>query len=295
MRLSVIIPNYTGEKLLAALLPQVLRVLASAPYAWEVIVADDASTDGSRELLVREFPQVKLAAGERNLGFGGNCNRGAALAQGEYLAFVNTDIELSTDAFTLLLECLTPRLFAAMPLVYAEGLGRVENVQELWISRGLPWLRPLPGVPLDSATGTAAALSGALRQVPLCGAFFICHARLFRELGGFSPEFGRAYWEDVDLGVRARGLGYETVVCPGATVVHRHSVTMDSALGSRGKRRNMLRNQAVFLRRNLDALRPVPLYRLYLLLRIPQRLLSGDFGAAVEYCRVLVRLRACSL
>jgi GT2 family glycosyltransferase len=291
MRLSVIIPNYNGEKLLAVLLPQVLRALASAPYAWEIIVSDDVSTDGSCALVEREFPQVKLACGEANVGFGGNCNRGAEQARGECLAFVNSDVEIDTDVFTPLLECLSPSLFAVMPLVFAEGLGRVENVQELWISRGLPWLRPVPGIPLENPASTAAHLE-APSQVQLCGAFFVCHARLFRELGGFSPEFGRAYWEDVDLGVRARKLGYETMVCPAATVLHRHSITMDEVLGDRGKRRNMLRNQAVFLRRNLDALRPVPLFRLYLLLRIPQRLLSGDFAAAGEYCRVLVRFRA---
>jgi len=77
MRLSVIIPNYNGERLLAALLPQVLGVLEAAPYGWEVVVADDASSDGSRALVERGFPQVKLVAGDANLGFGGNCNRGA--------------------------------------------------------------------------------------------------------------------------------------------------------------------------------------------------------------------------
>jgi len=291
MRLSVIIPNYNGERLLAALLPQVLGVLEAAPYGWEVVVADDASSDGSRALVERGFPQVKLVAGDANLGFGGNCNRGAEAAQGQCLAFINTDIELDADVFTPLLDCLSPSLFAVMPLIYAAGLGRVENLQELWISRGLPWLRPLPGVPLESAAAAAVHLR-APRAVPLCGAFFVCHAALFSELGGFSSEFGRAYWEDVDLGLRARAHGYETVVCPGAAVVHRHSVTMDEVLGDRGKRRRMLRNQAVFLRRNLAWLRPVPLWRLYLLMRVPQRLLSGDFGAAAEYCRLLVRSRA---
>ncbi len=271
------------------LLPQMLACLSSAPYESEVIVADDASTDSSVALLRGHFPQVKVVAGKHNAGFGGNCNRGAAEAQGEYLVFANSDIILEGDPFTPLTDALgaAPDAFAAMPLVYAPPLKRVENVQEIWISRGLPWLRAIPGMPVGDVSSLQSVLGGKVTEASLCGAFFACRREMYNKLGGFSPAFGRAYWEDVDLGCRAKALGFATFVVPSALVRHEHSQTMDAVLGDVGKRRRMLRNQAVFLRRNLALLKPIPNYRLYLLLRIPQRIFSGDWCTIAPYLSLI--------
>ena len=289
MRLSVIIPNYNGERLLPRLMPQILAFLSSAPYASEVIVADDASTDSSVALLRRDYPSVRIVEGKGNAGFGGNCNRGATQAQGEYLVFANSDIILEGNPFTPLLDALdaAPDAFAAMPLVYAAPLKRVENVQEIWISRGLPWLRAIPGLPVEDVSMLQAALVGKAQEAALCGAFFACRRSRFNKLGGFSPAFGRAYWEDVDVGCRAKAMGFATFVVPSALVRHEHSQTMDAVLGDVGKRRRMLRNQAVFLRRNLALLKPIPNYRLYLMLRIPQRALSGDWSTIAPYLSLI--------
>lgn len=293
MRLSVVIPNYNGERLLPRLLPQALACLSSAPYESEVIVADDASTDSSVAMLRRDFPSVRVVEGKANAGFGGNCNRGAAAAQGDYIVFANSDIVLEGDPFTPLLETLdaAPDAFAAMPLVYAAPLKRVENVQEIWLSRGLPWLRAIPGMPVEDLPALQVALAGKPIEAALCGAFFACRREEFNKLGGFSPAFGRAYWEDVDLGCRAKALGMKTVVITSALVRHEHSQTMDAVLGDIGKRRRMLRNQAVFLRRNLASLKPIPNYRLYLLLRIPQRIISGDWCAIAPYLALILGKR----
>lgn len=285
MCLSVIVPNFNGEQLLPALLESLQESLSQAQYEWEIIVADDASTDGSCTLITERFPRVHLVAGERNLGYGGNCNRGAAAASGEYLAFVNSDISLDGDVFMPLVGKLegSRGVFALMPLVFTEALGRVENLQEMWISRGLPWLRPVSDIIVEDWQEAADMLGDKLRTAPLCGAFFVCRREHFNELGGFDPVFGRAYWEDVDLGYRARRLGLATVICTDAVVRHAHSQTLNRVLSDRGKRRSLLRNQALFLRRNLDLLRPIPWYRMYLMLRIPQRILSGDWGTIPLY------------
>jgi GT2 family glycosyltransferase len=126
-------------------------------------------------------------------------------------------------------------------------------------------------------------LGDRLKTAPLCGAFFVCRREHFDALAGFDRAFGRAYWEDVDLGYRARRMGLATVICADAIAKHAHSQTLNRVLGERGKRRSLLRNQALFLKRNLDLLRPVPWYRLYLLLRLPQRMLSGDWGTIPLY------------
>ena len=285
MRLSVVVPNFNGEKLLPSLLESLQRNLSPAQYKWEIIVADDASTDSSCALITERFPHTLLVTGERNLGYGGNCNRGAASASGEYLAFVNSDISLDGDVFTPLMERMdrSRGVFALMPLVFTEALGRIENLQEMWISRGLPWLRPASDVIVEDSQEAADVLGDKLKTAPLCGAFFVCRREHFEALAGFDQAFGRAYWEDVDLGYRARRMGLATVICANAVVKHAHSQTLNRVLGERGKRRSLLRNQALFLKRNLDLLRPVPWYRLCLLLRLPQRMLSGDWGTIPLY------------
>ena len=74
---SVVIPNWNGRDLLEKYLPTVLAACAPAD---EVIVVDNASTDGSAEFVERVFPQVRLLRMERNLGFGGGANAGIRAA-----------------------------------------------------------------------------------------------------------------------------------------------------------------------------------------------------------------------
>jgi len=257
-------------------------------------VADDASTDSSVSTIRSRYPWVKLIEGKENLGFGGNCNRGAEQSRGEFLAFVNTDIRFDSDPFSPLLKVLAAdsSLFAIMPLVFAEGLGGVEDLNVIWKRRGLVWLKPRENLPLADAGEVQSALAGqAAVPAPLCGAFFVCRRQLFRELGGFAREFAPAYWEDVDLGLRAQAAQYEVAVAPQVLVRHLHSQTMDRALGERRKRSLLLRNQALLIERHLDWLAPLPWYRWYLALRLPQRLLAGEMATAASYWRLILGCR----
>lgn len=291
MDLSVVIPNFNGEELLPGLLGCLRRALQDLPGC-EVVVADDASTDGSLSLLRREYPWVSVVAGNSNLGFGGNCNRGAEASQGRFLAFVNSDIRFDRDPFTPLLVLLRskPDLFAVMPLVFAKSLGRVENLNTIWKSRGLVWLRPREELPVADVRKLQSALKGQdTVPAPLCGAFFVCRRRMFAELGGFAPEFAPAYWEDLDLGLRAEAEGYEVAVAPHVLVEHLHSRTMDRALGDRRKRSLLLRNQALLLERHLHRLAPLPWYRWYLAWRLPQRIFAGELATAAGYLRLILR------
>src|SRR5271166_5101900 len=76
---SVIIPNWNGRDLLEKYLPSVITALAGNP-ANEIIVVDNGSSDGSAEFLSRNFPDIKVLALERNLGFGGGSNAGVRAA-----------------------------------------------------------------------------------------------------------------------------------------------------------------------------------------------------------------------
>ena len=100
MKISIIIVNWNVKDLLH----QALRSIFASDYAgeMEVIVVDNASTDGSVALVKAAFPQVKLIASQENLGFAGGNNLGAAQAGGDFIFFLNPDTTLSPTALTQL-------------------------------------------------------------------------------------------------------------------------------------------------------------------------------------------------
>jgi GT2 family glycosyltransferase len=99
-RVSVVIPNRNGitprdgirylELVLPSLQKQVFR-------DFDVVVVDDASTDDSIKYLEENWPEVRVVASRENLGFPATVNRGIDATEGEYIALVNTDVELAED------------------------------------------------------------------------------------------------------------------------------------------------------------------------------------------------------
>ncbi|HRE25028.1 MAG TPA: glycosyltransferase family 2 protein, partial [Anaerolineales bacterium] len=90
-RFSIIIPNWNGARWLTPCLES-LRSQTTADF--EVIVVDNASRDESLALLAERYPEVRVVALDRNLGFTGACNAGFRVAQGEYQALLNNDTEV---------------------------------------------------------------------------------------------------------------------------------------------------------------------------------------------------------
>jgi GT2 family glycosyltransferase len=88
---SVVIPNWNG----AHYLPACLDTLREQTYPnVEIIVADNASTDGSLDLLRDQYPDVRIVALPENRGFTGACNAGMGAARGDYIALLNNDTEV---------------------------------------------------------------------------------------------------------------------------------------------------------------------------------------------------------
>src|SRR3972149_4488989 len=94
MLVSIIIPNWNG----AAHLPTCLDSLRRQTFhEFEIIVADNASTDNSRSLLVADYPEVKVIALDRNYGFTGACNAGLRAAKGDIQILLNNDAEADSN------------------------------------------------------------------------------------------------------------------------------------------------------------------------------------------------------
>ena len=88
VRVSIIIPHWNGIDILSECL---ISLFKTKYDSYEVIVVDNASTDGSQSWVKNTYPQIKLIENKKNYGYAGGCNLGALEAKGEYLVFLNND------------------------------------------------------------------------------------------------------------------------------------------------------------------------------------------------------------
>lgn len=282
MKLSIVIPNYNGINIIPPLLSDLDRINKLNPSLdLEVIVTDDCSTDGSLEWIQSEFPWVKTVKSIINTGFGSNVNRGVEYATGEYLCICNNDIRISdSHVIDTLISAIesNPKAFAAMPQISATGLGSIiENINWLRSSRGLAWLERVASL-ADIPKG---------KELILCGAFFVCRRADFVSLKGFDPAYNPAYWEDVDLSLRANAAGKRILLEENCLVLHEHSKTMNSVFGDRWKFVQLLRNQLILCKIHSAVLQLGCCYRLWYLLRALKWVLKGDREVAILYWKAL--------
>jgi GT2 family glycosyltransferase len=223
---SVVIVSYRVPDLLRACLASIERETSGCSY--EVIVVENASGDGSAQLVRDEFPSVRLIALDENIGFAAGSNLGARAADGEYVLMLNPDTELVGDTLTALVEYARahPRagLVGGRTLNAAGELdpGSCWGAQSLWslvcfasglssLFRGSRLFNPesLNGWPRDSA-----------RRVDIVtGCLCLAPRTVWDELGGFDETFFM-YGEDADLAARARKRGYQPAITPDAVIVH---------------------------------------------------------------------------
>lgn len=191
-RISACIANYNGKDLIDACIESLRAQQGDA--AVEIIVHDDASTDGSAEHVRARHPDVRLIRSERNVGFCVANNRMAAMAQGEYLLLLNNDATLLPDALQALLSeagRLGRPAILSLPQ-YDAGTGALLDIGSLLD----PFLNPVPN--RDPARNDVAMVMGACLWLP---------RSLWNELGGF-PEWFGSVGEDLYLCCRARLAGH---------------------------------------------------------------------------------------
>jgi len=304
--LSIVIPTYNAVGKVEGLLTRLCHFHTKYGSGCEVIVSDDASTDGTAAKLRNQFPWLTVVEGRTNRGFGANVMAGAAHAKNEYLATLNTDIELVGNPFKDLIDELErhPRLFATMPLIYNRRLEKVENLSRLYGRRGLVWHTELPEEEqwsnmLRELLSSAADIKSRLHDVAgtgrpilsvLCAAAFVCRRERFEQLGGFDPRYFPFYWEDVDLDYKARRSGWRCAVVPRAAVIHRHSETIDQVHGER-KLQFLRLNQLRFVSAHRDQLKELRGARLWWWARGVREAFGGDPLLRSAYFRAAFGLR----
>ena len=211
MEVTAIVPVWNGRELLEKLLVTVAR--QTVPVA-EVIVVDNGSTDGAPESAERWGARV-IRMG-RNAGFAAAVNRGVAESRAEWLAILNSDVELADDWLARLAQ--NARWFASGKILSAARPGRIDGGWDLISRAACPW-RAGQGRPdgpfFSSAREIAMAPFTAL----------LVKADLFRLAGPLDERF-ESYLEDVDFGMRCALGGYRGVYVPEAVARHHGSATL---------------------------------------------------------------------
>jgi GT2 family glycosyltransferase len=210
---TVLIPNFNGERILEACIASALR--QSLPPS-EVLVVDDASTDGSPQLAARLGARV--LALPKNSGFAHAVNSGVLDVNTEWVAIVNSDVILSSDWLATLLTAANAdqASFACGPITRADQVTLLDGSYDL-LSRGAcPW-RAGSGFPLSELRSTDGF------WLPSFTALLI-RKDLFLEAGSLDETFG-SYLEDVDFGLRLRRLERRGVFVNTALASHLGSAT----------------------------------------------------------------------
>src|SRR5438067_7098703 len=270
----------------AAFLPDCLRALEAeagraAPGSLEIVVVDNASSDGTESLLRADFPDVTMLRLPENVGYGGGNNvalRRALAAGADFAALVNDDVEVRPGFFAALLRGATlhPEAGLLTGTLLFRGEDRVNStglvIDRLGRARDRDFGTPLAD--LRREEGPVAGVSG--------GAALVRCALLLR-IGVFDPAYF-AYYEDVDLSLRARRAGSICWYVPGAVAAHRFASTVGAGsarqryLLGRGHLRTLALHQPAFRAAAL-----VPLTAAFrLAVKSPLELLRGrpDLAAA---------------
>lgn len=229
---SVVIPNWNG----AHFLPGCLDSLRRQDYApLEILVADNASSDGSRDLLAAQYSDVTLVALPENRGFTGACNAGMTAARGEIVILLNNDTETAPGWVSAIVDTFARHpeagLVASKMLLFDRRdhfhtAGDLFRVDGRLFNRGV-WERDEGQYDQEEYVFSACGGSAAYRRAML------------DEIGLLDDDFFFSC-EDMDLAWRAQLAGYRCVYQPAAVVYHRLAATGGGVTASYHDGRNMI-------------------------------------------------------
>jgi GT2 family glycosyltransferase len=221
---SLIIPVYNNLQLTQQCL-QAVWANTGTEIKYEIIVVNNASTDGTAAYLQRLEKRVKVITNKKNDGFVSACNRGAATANGKYLVFLNNDTIPQRGWLAGLVSLA--RSEEKIGVVGAQLLYPNGNLQE---AGGIIW-RDGTGANYGRGDDPAKRKYNRVREVDYCsGACLLIKADLFREIGGFDKAFAPGYFEDADFCFTARKNGWRVMYSPQAKVIHLEGATAGTDL-----------------------------------------------------------------
>lgn len=208
---------------------------------YEVIVIDDCSTDFTKEMLSK-IKGIKVIRNSSNQGFLRNCNKGADVAKGKYLLFLNNDTIPLKNWLKYLIE-----IAEKDPKVGAVGAKLIFPSGALQEAGGIVWNHPVHfGWNYGKGHSPDWYEFNYVKEVDYCsGACLLVRRDLFFAVGKFDERYSPAYCEDTDLCFKIRKAGYKVVYQPKSTIIHFEGISSGRDLTS-GVKKYQLLNQFKF-------------------------------------------------
>ena len=212
MKISIIIPIFNQKKYSQKCLESIFS--CGSKYSLEIIVVDNASTDGSGEYLMSLGKMIVVVHNEKNLGFASACNQGAKTARGEYLLFLNNDTAVTKDWLDILVKELDdnenvaivgPKLLYLDNTIQHAGIVFKRNKQPYHI--------------YHREKGEQPHVNKKRRFQCLTAACLLIRSTIFGAVNGFEESYINGY-EDVDLCLKVGELGFGVLYCPESLVYH---------------------------------------------------------------------------
>ncbi len=226
--LSIIIITRNTAELLIGLLTSIRQDASLQPLLSEIIVVDNASTDGTSERVNSGFPEVRLLKNDQNRGFAAAANQGAAKATGDVLLFLNSDARLLAGEVEKVLSLLKEQSATGIagPQLVFEDM----RLQRSYANAPSLLLEVVPSFMLKLLSPTRYGKlpkdsSGPREVESVIGAAMFVRADAMRAAGGFDERFF-FFLEETDLCVRVKQSGYKVLFLPSARVVHLQGKTV---------------------------------------------------------------------
>ncbi len=216
-RLSIVIPNWNGKRFLATCLESLRQQSFDAT---EIILVDNASTDGSQSLIKAEYPEVRLIELDENRGFTGACNIGMAAATGEFVALLNNDTEVDREWAEQVVQAFGRQPDAgiiASKMLLFDRRDHFHTAGDFFTTDGRAGNRgawELDQGQYDSGEFVFSA----------CGGSAVYRRSMLDAVGLLDDDFFFLL-EDIDLAWRAQLAGYKVWYEPRAIVYHHLSAT----------------------------------------------------------------------
>ncbi len=226
MDLSIITVNYNVKEFLQNLIHSIHKAARSLNY--EIIIVDNASSDASVDFITEKFPEVKLIANDKNLGFGKANNQGLKIAKGNYILLINPDAIVSEDTFTKMIS-----FFESHPAAGLAGckILNPDGTLQLACRRSFPG----PWTSFCKVTGLSNLFPNSrlfarynltykdenesYEVDAISGSFMMMKRDVYEKTGGFDEDYFM-YGEDLDLCYRIQQAGFKVYYVHEAQIIH---------------------------------------------------------------------------
>ncbi len=218
MKISVVIPNFNGSMLLKENLPHLYNALKISNLPFEIIIADDKSTDDSIAFIKQNYNDIILIENTSTLGFSANCNTGFNIAKHDWILAMNTDVKLDENYFEPFVKYLNNNnLFSVGGAIY----GYDNQLQDAgkFPAWGLQGLKTTVDFEQKDYITSVSTLFNS-------GACVLYNRKKLMLLKGYDELFTPFYYEDAEICLRALRMGWECLYIPGAVCYHPNSATI---------------------------------------------------------------------